>query len=90
MASTFIKDSASTLDYRFDWAAWMETGDTISAAAVTVPAGLTETAETFDDTSVTVWVSGGTTGTDYQVTCQITTTAGRVDERTITLRVRER
>lgn len=90
MAATFQKDPAGVLDYEFDWSAWLIDGDTITSAAVTVPDGLTETAETHDATTVTVWLSGGTERTDYTVTCQITTANGRTDERSVKIQVRQR
>ena len=37
-----------------------------------------------------MWISGGTAGKVYRVTCQITTDSGRIDERSITIRVIER
>lgn len=36
------------------------------------------------------WLSGGTAGTEYDVTCQIVTSSSRTDERTMTIRVEER
>lgn len=89
MASSFTKDPGATLDYVIDWSAWLG-DDTIATATVTTPDGLTETAETHDATSVTVWLAGGTARENYTVTCRITTTAGRVDERSIRIQVRDR
>lgn len=76
------KDPNATLDYRINWAEWLDT-DTIATVAWTVPAGLTQTAATNTTTSATIWLSGGTVGTRYAVACRITTTAGRIDDRTI-------
>lgn len=90
MPTTMQKDPASHLDYRFDWSAWMSEGDAISSVMVTAAPGLIETAETHDDTTVTVWLAGGEARTDYTVTCQITTTDGRTDERSLKIQVRER
>ncbi len=39
---------------------------------------------------VTVWLSGGTVDTIYTVSCRITTSAGRTDERSFTLTVKQR
>jgi len=36
-------------------------------------------------TIATVWVKGGTAGTSYDVNVKITTTGGRIDDRTITI-----
>lgn len=84
MAQTrYTKDPDSTLDYLWDWAAWLGE-DTIAAAQIVVsPAGLTAGVPTVeDDTAVRCWLSGGTLGTRYDVTCRITTAGGRIDDWT--------
>ena len=86
---TWVKDKDSTLDYEFDWAAWLTGGETITARTVTVT-GVTLVESTASTTAVVAWVSGGTVGTTATVACKITTSAGRIDERTITLRIAER
>lgn len=83
------KDPSAVLDYSFDWSEWLGE-DTIQSAVCTVDDGVTKENEANSTTAVTVWVSGGTSGSDYAVRCTITTVAGRTDERTIYLRVRER
>ena len=101
---TFPKDPDARLDYYFDWAAlangtgdsnWLAGGETITAFEVTADAGLTSDvpaapALVNGDTAVRVWLSGGTAGSRYQVACQVTTSAGRVDERTLVVDVYER
>ena len=99
---TIQKDADSVLDYKFDWAAltngtgrtdWLASGETISTAVVTVGAGLTKDSDSITDTntSVTVWLSGGTDQTEYTVACKITTdsTPARTVERTIKVYVSE-
>lgn len=83
----FTKTPGESLDYALLWADWLYT-DTIAAAAWDVPAGLTGSAETNTTTTTTITLSGGTAGADYVVTCQITTSAGRIAERSITVAVR--
>jgi hypothetical protein len=91
MASTFTKDPDAVLDYQFDWSDWLTDGDTIQDASVTATAGLTVAPDlTVTATAVTCWLSGGTAGLDYTVTCHIETAGGRVDERSIKVQVRER
>lgn len=88
--ATFIKNDDAVLDYPMSWAAWLGS-DTIADAEWTVPSGLTTPkAATVTTTTATVWLGGGTIGEDYRVTCKITTAAGRVDERSILVRVRPR
>lgn len=71
-----------------------EGGEVINAHVWTVPAGLTKVSEAIssDGKVSTVFLSGGTAGTDYEVVCQITTdnATPRIDERTLKVQVRER
>lgn len=89
---TFIKDPAATLDYGFDWSAWLAADETITTATVTVPdaSALTVNSATHTTSLVTAWLSGGTVQMKYPVTCHIVTSAGRTDERTIQVRVQDR
>ncbi len=106
MAQTeWIKDPDSVLDYKFDFAAstngtgssdWLSAGETISDHTITVtpvtasPLTVDSSAETDVDTSVTVWLSGGLAGTEYDVACLIETSASRTDERTMKIKCEER
>jgi len=85
----FTKDPNATLDYKIDWSTWLST-DTISSAAWTVPTGLTQVSVSNTTTAATIWLSGGTAGTAYEVICRITTATGRIDDRTIGIEVEER
>ncbi len=102
MRETLSHDPSARLDYRWDWAVpdslgrtWLD-GDTILAATVTATldgapaATVTVEPATHDDTTVSAWVSGGTVGTTVALTCRITTAAGRIDDRTLWLRIRQR
>jgi len=84
-----VKDPQATLDYQFNWSAWL-TSDTISAVTWTVPAGITQTAATNTTTTATIWLSAGTVGTRYTIVCRITTTAGRIDERSLIVSVQQK
>jgi hypothetical protein len=85
----FTKDSHEVLDYRVDWSEWLD-ADTISTSTWHVPDGITQDAENETTTTATIWLSGGTTGENYNVTNHITTAGGRTGERTITIKVRDR
>lgn len=90
MSASFLKDPNATLDWSFDWSRWLADAETITAQTVTADPGLTVNSTSQSAGVVTTWLSGGTAGDDYRVTCQITTSDGRIDDRTITIRVRER
>jgi hypothetical protein len=81
----FTKDPNAILDYTIDWSAWLDGSDTISAATSTPTAGIVVDSTSHTATQTTVWLSGGTAGTSYDVTVHITTAGGRQDDRTITI-----
>jgi hypothetical protein len=92
MPDHFLKDPSAVLDYQWDWAAWLTGGETIASCTVTVPTGITldtvghaPNGYTSTTTTVTAWLTGGTDGTTYTITCQIVTSAARTDERSITV-----
>lgn len=86
----FIKDPQAVLDYSTDWSTWLAVGETITAATVTVPTGLTKDSQTNTGTVVTAWLSGGAVGLTYTVVYHITSSLGRQDERSISIAVRDR
>ena len=86
------KDPADVLDYGLEWSeqlALTSPADTISSATWTVPAGLTAGAQSVVSGVATSFLSGGTAGTDYTVTCRIVTAGGRTLERSVKLLVKE-
>ena len=86
----FPHDLNAKLDYVFDWEPWLDDqGDTISTYTITAQTGLTVTTSSNTSLTVTVWVTIDSTvrkGQLLTLACKITTAAGRIDERTITLR----
>jgi hypothetical protein len=86
---TFFKDPDAVLDYNVDWEDWLGS-DTIASVSHTVPTGLTLDSETYTNTVATAIISGGTAGTRYEITCQITTAGGLTDDRSYYIRVREK
>lgn len=89
-----IKDPDAKLDFGFNWrdplSPWLEDDETISSYTLTIPTGLTKVSDSKSDGLVTVWLSGGTDKTWYNVSCRITTSKGRIDERTIQIQIQER
>lgn len=88
--ATWVKDPNATLDYRWDYSSWLEPNDTIVAHEVVVAGTVALGANSHDDTTVTVWLSGGTEGERARVTVRVTTADGRVDDRTSVVDVRSR
>lgn len=86
---TFVKDPNATLDYILKWAPWLR-GDFIDTSSWIVPAGLTLENEDQTSTTTTAWLSGGTVGESYEVVNRITTIGGRTEDRTLTIKIRER
>jgi hypothetical protein len=84
-----IKDPDAVLDYFYDWTGWLS-GDTIIASTWIVPTGLTKESESNTATGATIWVSGGTAGTNYPVTNRISTAAGRTEDRTSVIKCKDR
>ena len=78
----WVQDEESSLDYQFDWTDWLEDDESITNYGVTATAGLTVTNVTEAAGIITAWIAGGTSGEYYEVRCEITTDAGRVDART--------
>lgn len=87
--TVYIHDPNAVLDYQNDWAAWLD-GDTITTSTWSVPAGITKDSDSHTTTTTTVWLSGGTAGSEYHCINHVVTAAGREDDRTITIRVQER
>lgn len=86
----FIHDPDATLDYSIDWSRWLAEGETVTASAWEVPSDLENENDDNAAGIATVWVSGGTAGTEYRLTNHITTSAGRTDDRSIALVVQDR
>lgn len=61
----------------------------INASPVTFPIDGTDVIQKTGSV-VTVWISGGTVGATYTVSCRVTTSAGRTYERSFTLIVQQR
>lgn len=82
------KDPADTFDYEIDWTDVLGE-DTITISRWGVPDGISGVSGSNTTTTTTIWVAGGTSGTDYGVVNEITTADGRVVARTMIIPVRE-
>lgn len=95
-----LKDPDAELDYMFDWTPYLtDISDTLAGVDFIMDpldTTLTMVRSAFDSMHATVWVSGGTAPTDANtpnqrsVTCRITTTGGRIDDRSVFLKIVER
>lgn len=83
------KDPTDVLDYSINWSGRLS-GDTILTSSFDVPAGLTKDAETNTNETSTLWLSGGTAGISYTITCTVTTAAGRTWQESVRIVVREK
>lgn len=93
----FTKDPEAVLDYTIDWSDWLAEGDAITAVTTTPAVNVSPSSSaavnvdsaSFTATETTLWCSGGTAPTSYDVVAHVTTSGGRQDDRTITLTCKE-
>lgn len=88
---TITKDPDAVLDYAVDFTEWLKPldGDTIASHEVIVT-GVTLTQSAHSNTAVVFWVSGGTVGQPASAVVRITTYAGRIDDRTVFFKIKQR
>lgn len=91
---TVKKSPESVIDFTFDYngdypGPYLESGEEIVDSTWTAEPGITIASSSYDATTTTVWLSGGTKDTDYVVTNTIETSLGRTDSRRMTVQVRE-
>lgn len=83
------KDPTAVLDYTIDWTEWLGF-DALTNVLWTVPSGIVSAGSFSSQSTTTVWLSGGTGGTSYLVSCSVTTSSGRMDKRTVQINVGDR
>jgi hypothetical protein len=81
------KDPSAQLDYTISWHDWLPPQDRIVSVTWTVPVGIAMASNAFSTTDATIWLTGGTDGQTYDITCEITTLENRVDDRTFRVQV---
>lgn len=91
--ATFTKQPADVQDYDIDYSEYCGSfapADTLAGdPVVTTDPGITVDSVSRVGSVVKVFLSGGTTGTTYKVTCRATTTGQRVKEVEIKIKVKE-
>jgi len=86
-----IKDPDAVLDYPISFADWLaDVSDTYASHTVTCSGTLVCDSSSESAGVITVWLSGGRVGEVETFTIRITTTSGRVEDRTLRLRITER
>jgi hypothetical protein len=90
----YLKSPAAQLDYSIDWAAGYLGNESITSSDWTItpvePGGLVVLADTRTTGRVTATLSGGIAGHVYAVSNRAMFSDGRIDERTISVRVEAR
>lgn len=87
-----LKDPNATLDFSFDWTAWLaDCSDTLLSADFVLGDGLANAGEHTDGAVSTVFISGGVAGV-VPITCRIVTASvpARIEDRTIYLTIEDR
>lgn len=88
--ATITKDPDETLDYSFDWGDYLAPiSDVIDSASFEV-VGLTLDSQSNTTTTTTAIVSGGVVGVTGVLTSTIKTSQGRIVQRSIYLKIKER
>lgn len=88
--ATIIKDPDENLDYSFNWADYLSpTSDTIESV-VFAAVGATLGTVSNTTTLATAFVSGGVSGSTATLSCSITTAQGRIAQRSVYLKIKER
>lgn len=92
--SFYLKDPGSRIDYAIDWGAFYLEGQVVAGSAWSVfpveTGGILVDATSFDLSRTAATLSGGVAGHVYSLSNRVTLSDGRVDERSITLRVEDR
>lgn len=85
----FLQDPQAVLDYTLDWSPALG-GDTIQTSGWSADSGIMVESDAFDDSSTTIWLSGGTQDKRYALTNHVLTAGGREDDFTIYVLVKGR
>ncbi len=95
----WIKDPSANLYYVFDFAQntnkngydgdYLQEGEELSEASIIADDGISASGVSLvsANTQVRFYLTGGTAGSEYNVTCRITTSQNNVDEYTKTIKI---
>ena len=90
-----LKDPEAVLDYAIDWGAeYLGEGDLLAESSWSIipdePDGVVIVASDLGERLSTVQAGGGIAGRLYRLANRVVTQSGRVDERSIVIRVEQR
>jgi hypothetical protein len=101
MITLYTKDPNATKDYGWTWStflgadtiassAWLINGIALATWMAIIPTPtFTGASATNTTTTTTIWLAGGTLHTSYLVTNRITTAAGRIEDKTFMVKIKE-
>lgn len=85
------KDPQAILRYKFNWSPWLEAGETLVTSLFLHTSATLVIDQAVIQGGFTVFrASGGTDGETVLITNSITSSTGRLDERTARLRIKQR
>ena len=93
----FIKQPVDRLDYDIDYSKWLTDPDHLVSTNVVIDQGETPEdgdplvleAVVVEPTFIKLWISGGTAGITYKLSCTTTTDKDRVKQDEIKIRVKD-
>lgn len=84
------KDPSANTLYGFDWSSWLQTGETISVSVWFCHPDMSIVSSDYDPSGTSVLVSGGKRQRKYVITNRITTSNGRIEDRSFRVEVRNK
>lgn len=89
--SEYVHDPNAVLDYLWPWTGWLVAGDALASFEILAgPEVAVSRAGITPDGVVAFLGPCSVTSGVVPVTCRVTTTGGRIDDRTIRLRIMQR
>lgn len=85
----FELDPDNKLLHGFDWSAWLNAGEVVSASEWIVPNGIVSENEQFTPTETITLISGGVSGEVHLITNRVTTSLGQICDRSFKLKIRD-
>lgn len=86
---TWAPKDPDDVDYRWvSWANWLDEAETITASEfILVSGSVVLDSDSLATPVATLWLSGGTEGETCEITNRVTTSAGRVKDQQLRIRV---